>query len=117
MSAYDKLAVCLFNFKCKAPERGGASELEGEQNMMENGARGRGREGGEKPAYCWQRGQRERSAPQMLDVSVRGTDKAARNFESRMPTSWGLGVLAVRQHGNEVGVVVGVGGVVKGDKA
>lgn len=55
----------------------------------------------------------------MLDVSVRGTDKAARNFESRMPTSWGLGgeVLAVRQDAKEVGVVVGVGGVVKGDKA
>lgn len=70
-------------------------ELEGEQNMMENGARERGREGGrvggKKPAYCWQRGQRERSVPQMLDVSVRGTDKVPRKFESRMPTSWGFG--------------------------
>lgn len=46
----------------------------------------------------------------MLDVSVRGTDKAARNFESRMPTSWGLGgeVLAVRQDGKEVGGGSGV---------
>lgn len=62
MSAYDKLAVCLFNFKCKAPERGGASEFEGEQNMMENEARERERERGreEKAAYCWQRGQSER---------------------------------------------------------
>lgn len=50
MSAYDKLAVCLFNFKCKAPERGGASELEGEQNMMENGARERERERGGREA-------------------------------------------------------------------
>lgn len=42
----------------------------------------------------------------MLGVSVRGTDKAARKFESRMPTSWGLGgeVLAVGQKGKEVEV-------------
>lgn len=47
----------------------------------------------------------------MLDVSVRGTDKAAHKFESRMPTSWGLGgeVLAVGQEGNEVEAVGGVG--------
>lgn len=34
MSAYDKLAACLFNFKCKALER----EEEGKEkkNMMEN---------------------------------------------------------------------------------
>lgn len=29
----------------------------------------------------------EGGSPQMLDVSVRGTDKAAYKFESRMPTS------------------------------
>lgn len=52
MSAYDKLAACLFNFKCKAPERGGASELEGEQNMMKNGVRGAGRCVGRGGGQC-----------------------------------------------------------------
>lgn len=61
MSAYDKLAVCLFNFKCKAPERGGASEFEGEQHVMENGAREREKrredsvllaEGAEREGVC-----------------------------------------------------------------
>lgn len=37
--------------------------------------------------------------PQMLDVSVCGTDKALHKFESRMPTSRGLGgeILAAGQ--------------------
>lgn len=40
----------------------------------------------------------------MLNVSVRGADKAPHKFESRMPPSWGLGgeVLAVGQEGKEV---------------
>ena len=37
--------------------------------------------------------------PQMLDVSVWGTDKVLHKFESRMPTSQGLGgeILAAGQ--------------------
>lgn len=47
-------------------------------------------------AYFWHR---ERRMPQMLDVSVWGTDKVLHKFESRMPTSWGLGgeILATGQ--------------------
>ena len=40
------------------------------------------------PAYFWHR---ERRMPQMLDVSVWGTDKALHKFESGMATSQGLG--------------------------
>lgn len=112
MSAYDKLAVCLFNFKCKAPERGGASEFEGEQNMIENGAREREREGKRRWRIAGREGRRRGCAPQMLDVSVWGTDKATHKFESRMTTSWDWGgeVLAVGQEGKEVEAVGGGAG-------
>ena len=48
------------------------------------------------PAYFWHG---ERRMPQMLDVSVWGTDKALHKFESGMPTSRGLGgeILAAGQ--------------------
>lgn len=48
------------------------------------------------PAYFWHR---ERRMPQMLDVSVWGTDKALHKFWSGMLTSQGLGgeILAVGQ--------------------
>lgn len=101
------LCVCSISNAKLQREGERASEFEGEQNIIENGAREREREGKgreEKTAYCWQRGQKERDEPQMLDVSVRGTDKTVHKFENRMPTSWGLGgeVLAVGQEGKEV---------------
>lgn len=48
MSAYDKLAVCLFNFKCKALEREGErkrKEHDGEWGVKE-GERERERDAG-----------------------------------------------------------------------
>lgn len=113
MSAYDKLAVCLFNFKCKAPERERERESERVRERKEcDGGRGER----EMPTYCWQR---ERSTPQMLDVSVCGTDKALHKFESRMPTSWGLGgeALAAGQVLDRGGEGGGGGQWIKGDKA
>lgn len=93
MSAYDKLAVCLFNFKCKALER--EEERRRKEHDGELGERERGRER-EMPAYFWHR---ERRMPQMLDVSVWGRDKALHKFWSGMLTSQGLGgeILAVGQ--------------------
>lgn len=48
--------------------------------MMENGERERVRYAG----LFWQK---ERRMPQMLNVSVWGTDKALHKFESRIPIS------------------------------
>lgn len=60
--------------------------------------------------------------PQMLDVSVWGTDKALHKFESRMPTSRGLGgeILAAGQvldSGGGGGRGREGGGEIKRDKA
>lgn len=86
MSAYDKLAVCLFNFKCKALER------EGEKNMMKNGVKERER--------CRHISGRVREGCLRCSMLVCGaTDKAVHKFESGMPTSQGLGgeILAAGQ--------------------
>lgn len=76
MSAYDKLAVCLFNFKCKAlqgEEEGKRKEHDGELGERERGS--------EMPACFWHSAGR---MPQMLDVCVWGTDKATHKFENGM---------------------------------